>query len=319
MNRVFMFPGQSSRYPEMLERIINGYAPAREVVELASRILDRDLLGIYQAGPASFERNRDVQVGVFLTSHIYMMALQSHGVDADISLGLSLGEYNHLVHIGAIDFEDALKLVDARGRIYDEGPQGMMAALFPIGQEEVDELLARACSAGCVQVANANSPTQFVVAGETVAVEAAMKIAQDDFAIDPVVIERRIPMHTQVFRPAAEALLPHLQAAPFRTPKRPYISNVLGGFVDNPTPARIVELLAAHVYSPVLWRKAIDTVVASKADSVFVEVGPRAVLYNMLQKRWHANQKFKTDVSEGLAANIREIKGIRTAVQEATA
>ena len=319
MTCVFMFPGQSSRYPEMIERIVDAYSGARSIIQLASDTLGRDLLSQYRSGPSSFERNRDVQVGVFLTSHLYLMALKDHGVDAELSLGLSLGEYNHLVHIGAIDFQDALRLVDARGKVYDEGPAGLMVALFPIGLEEVQDLVDRARSAGCVEIANYNSPSQFVIAGETRAVQAAIEIAQDEFAIDPVTIEKQIPMHTTVFRSVADALMPYLRAAPFRAPRRTYVSNVLGACVSNAQPEQIVELLARHVFSPVRWRQAIDEIAVRHPDAVFVEVGPRSVLYNMLQKRWHSNLKFKTDVSENMVANIGSIRASRTRIQEATA
>ncbi len=320
MNHVFMFPGQSSRYPEMLERVLEAYPPARKIVLQASEILGRNLFNQYESQRAAFDRNRDVQVGVFLTSHLYLLALQDNGVEAGVSLGLSLGEYNHLVHIRAIDFTDALRLVDARGRVYDEGPAGMMAALFPIELDEVEDILSRASIAGCVQIANCNTPSQFVIAGETEAVKAAIRLAEDEFSIDPVIIEKQIPMHTKVFRCVADALLPHLKVANFRVPARPYVSNVLGSFVEDVTPARIIELLAQHVYSPVLWRQSIDSVVARNSDSIFVEVGPRGVLYNMLQKRWHSNPKFKTDVTEDLTTNIGSIRaGVRKFAREATA
>lgn len=314
-----MFPGQSSRYPEMLERVVEGFPAARKIVHEASEILGRNLFTLYQVGENVFDRNQDVQVGVFLTSHLYLMALRDNGVNAGVSLGLSLGEYNHLVHIGAIEFADALVLVDARGRVYDEGPKGMMAALFPIEADELEEILSRASALGCVQIANYNTPSQYVIAGESEAVTAAIRLAQDELSIDPVIIERQIPMHTRVFKSVASALLPHLEAANFRVPSRPYVSNVLGGIVEDACPARIIELLSQHVYSPVLWRQAIDNVVARNPDSVFVEVGPRGVLYNMLQKRWHANPKFKTDVSDNLSANIGSIRaGVRRPVREAT-
>ena len=313
-----MFPGQSSRYPEMLQRVVEAFPPASGIVEQASAILGRNLLELYQVGDSVFDRNQDVQVGVFLTSHLYLRALEDNGVDASLSLGLSLGEYNHLVHIGAIDFADALRLVDARGRVYDEGPRGMMAALFPVEPDEIEDLLSRASQFGCVQIANYNTPSQVVIAGEPEAVVQAMRLAEDELSIDPVIIEKQIPMHTNVFKCVSEALRPHLVAANFRAPSRPYVSNVLGGFVENAGPERIVDLLAQHVYSPVLWRQAIDNIVATHPDAVFVEVGPRGVLYNMLQKRWHANPKFKTDVSEDLSENIGSIRaGVRNVVREA--
>ena len=318
MNRVFMFPGQSSRYPEMLQRVVEAFPVARSIVEQASSILGRNLLELYHGGDAAFDRNQDVQVGVFLTSHLYLRVLEENGIDAPMSLGLSLGEYNHLVHIGAIDFADALVLVDARGRVYDEGPRGMMVALFPVEVEEVEGLLTRAAKLGCVQIANYNTPSQIVIAGESAAVQEAVRLAEDELSIDPVIIEKQIPMHTGVFRCVSEALLPHLKAAKFRAPRRPYVSNVVGGFVENPSADQVVDLLARHVYSPVLWRQAIDTIVARHPDSVFVEVGPRGVLYNMLQKRWHPNPKFKTDVSDDLSANIGCIRaGGRNVVPEA--
>src|ERR1039458_8877086 len=89
--------------------------------------------------------------------------------------------------------------------------------------------------------------------------------------------EKQIPMHTSVFKSVAGALLPHLRRANFRAPSRPYVSNVVGGIVENASPEQIVELLSQHVYSPVLWRQAIDSIVARNPDSIFVEVGPRGV------------------------------------------
>jgi [acyl-carrier-protein] S-malonyltransferase len=194
----------------------------------------------------------------------------------------------------------------------------MMAAFFPIEADEVEDIVKRASSSGCVQVANYNTPSQFVVAGEPEAVQVAMRLAEADFAIDPVVIEKQIPMHTEVFRPVSEALLPHLKSANFRKPKRPYVSNVLGNLVEDAGPEQIIKLLARHVYSPVLWRQSIDAIIERQPDAVFVEVGPRGVLYNMLQKRWHANSKFKTDVSDDLRANLGAIRAsARGPVQEA--
>jgi len=53
------------------------------------------------------------------------------------SLGLSLGEYSHLVHIGALELDDALRLVDERGRCYDEAPPGTMATVLTVDRETV--------------------------------------------------------------------------------------------------------------------------------------------------------------------------------------
>src|SRR5215204_3692224 len=90
------------------------------LVAEASNILGRDLLKHYRADNASiFATNRDVQVGVFLSNHLAFRSLGRSGAPATRSLGLGPGEYNHLVHIGALDFAHALRLVDARGKAFD--------------------------------------------------------------------------------------------------------------------------------------------------------------------------------------------------------
>lgn len=300
MTTVLMFPGQSSCHAQMLTRIVSAWPPAAAVIAEASDILSRDLGRHYLPdNTAIFARNRDIQVGVFLCSYLHQRALAARGVGGDLSLGLSLGEYNHLVHIGALDFPAALRLVDARGAAYDDGPESMMASIFPMSVEEIEPYLALARAVGVVDVANLNSPSQNVIAGERAAVEAAIALIEEEAPeVQAVVIERRIPTHTPVFRPVAAALAPHLEAAPWQVPALPYVANVLGEMIAEADGATIARLLRRHVYSPVRWRHSIDLLATRYPDARFVEVGPGAVLFNLLQRRWHANPKYRTDTPD---------------------
>jgi [acyl-carrier-protein] S-malonyltransferase len=299
---VFMFPGQSSKHPEMLERII-AVSPAltEPIIELASSVLGRDLRGCYASeNPFSFASNRDVQVGVFLVNHLHLVVLQDAVDDAPFSLGLSLGEYNHLVHIGALSFEEGLRLVNARGAAYDAGPDGVMAAIFPIDLDALEEVLVRARAHGFIDVANLNSPTQHVVAGERAAVEAALSLLEDEHLVQGRIIERRIPMHTARFAPVAARLRPALERAKWRRPVRPYFPNVCGELFEHPSTGELVALLSEHVHRPVLWRKSIELVTTRWPDAVFVEVGPRTVLTDLLQRSWCKNARFATDGAAGV-------------------
>jgi [acyl-carrier-protein] S-malonyltransferase len=301
MTPIFMFPGQSSRYAGMLELVL-ARAPevARPIVAEASEVLGRDLAAHYRAdNEAAYASNRDVQVGVFLANHLHLRALEHAGVRAELSLGLSLGEYNHLVHIGALAFADALRLVDARGQVYDAGPEGAMASVFPLDLETLQEVVEQVKGHGPLEIGNLNSPTQNVLSGARAAVEAAIPILEEEHGCECVVIERRIPMHASIFHPAADALRPALEAAPWKAPKLPYLPNVTAAFEEDPTPKRIVELLYRHVFSPVRWRDSIDLLAARHPDAAFVEVGPKAVLYNLLTRKWRSNPRFKTDAPEG--------------------
>src|SRR5262249_2625061 len=154
----------------------------------------RDLQAHYRSdNPDIFATNRDVQLGMFLANHLFLKSLERVGVCGDVSLGLSLGEYNHLVHIGGLCFADALKLVDARGAAYDAGPDGAMAAVFPLELAELQAVVARAREYGCLEIANLNSPTQHVLSGERAALSAALAILEEEHFVEGVMIEERIP------------------------------------------------------------------------------------------------------------------------------
>ena len=300
MTPIFLFPGQSSRYPEMIDRLYDWAEPdARAALGEASAALGRDLRAHYRANnPQMFTTNRDVQLGVFLANHVHLLALERAGIFADYSLGLSLCEYNHLVHIGAIGFVDAVRLVDARGAAYDRGPSGVMASVFPLPLEDLQDVVARVTEHGPLEIVNLNSPTQNVIAGTSAAIDAASAILDDEHGAECRIIEHNIPMHASIFAPVATGLRPVLERAPWRTPRRRYLPNVLGHFEDSPTPARIADLLAQHVHSPVLFRASIDFLGAMAADAAFVEVGPRAVLFNLLSRKWRQNPRFKTDAPD---------------------
>lgn len=301
-----MFPGQSSRYPEMLERLMAA-APAEStrVLTEAAAILGRDLVAHYRTDNAAmFARNRDVQVGVFIVNHVYLRLLQQRDVTADVSLGLSLGEYNHLVHIGALSFADALRVVDARGTAYDAGPDGAMLCVFPMELEELRSIVDRARDHGTLEVANFNSPTQHVLAGERAAVIAAAAILEEECFVECVWIEDRIPMHSSRFAPVATQFRRELERAPWTEPVKPYLPNVLGEFLPIATRDDFIDLLTRHVHQPVRWRESIDAVAERFEDAIFVEVGPRSVLYNLLHRTWRPNRKFKSDHPGDLEAAL---------------
>jgi len=306
MNVVLLFPGQSSRYPGMLQKLATGCpAVVLPLFQQASDVLHRNVTDYDTAG--AIASNEYVQVSVFLANHAYWQLLRHEGVDGDFSAGLSLGEYNHLVHIGALEFDAALKLVVARAAAYDRGPFGVMAAVFPVEEDAVADAVSQARVHGICEVVNFNSPTQHVLGGDRPAIDEAIRILEHEQAATCVVIDQRLPMHCSLFAPVAALFSPALAAAPFKTPGRPYLPNVLGRFADDVQPDRIRALLADHVYRPVLFRQSIDVLFDRAVDGVYIEAGPRSVIHNLLGKKWHSFRRYKTDADTNLAAAVAEI------------
>lgn len=250
--------------------------------------------------------NRDLQVSVVVASLMHLAALEAAGVRATASLGLSLGEYVHIAHIGGIDHDDLLFLVDARGRTYDDGPTGKMVAVFPLDHATLVDVV-REHGAGRIEIANLNSPTQHVIAGEHEAVDRVVAVLDRDHVVETKTIEGRIPMHTSRFEPVAHAFRPHLERVAFRPPRLAYRPNVSAEVLPTPSTGDFVRALTAHVHRPVLWRRAIETCVAEHPSVTFVEVGPGRILTNLLQKKWIGNRRAATDGHDDLRAGIAAI------------
>lgn len=301
---ILQFPGQSSRDPTVIERLLGARPHLAGVVEAASSTLGRDLRAHYVASnPAIFATNRDVQVGVFLANQLFAELLAQHEVEAVASLGLSLGEYSHLVHIGAIDFLGALRLVDRRGELYDQGPAGHMVAVFPL-PFEVAERTAAELGGGRVSVAIESSPTQQVLAGPRADMARVLEAIDAEHFVEAVEIEPRIPMHTPVFAPVERALRPVLEAAPLRAPRLDYLPNVDAEPHADPTRAVIVDALARHVTHPVRWRASIERVAALHPGATFLEVGPRAVLSNLFRGAWRPGEALRMDAPTDLCGHL---------------
>jgi [acyl-carrier-protein] S-malonyltransferase len=297
-----MFPGQSSRYPEMIENSLRLAVQSATLVSHASEILGRDLAGHFRgSNSAVFASNRDVQVGVFLANHLHLKLLEEAGIESAWSLGLSLGEYNHLVHIGALSFEEALPLVDERGRLYEaahDSNPGVMVSLFPIDAVTVDRTIAALGLSSRVVVGLYNSPRQQVLTGEQAACEQVIATLEDGAYLEAVEIERRIPMHAPLFEPVARSLAAVLARTALTAPARPYVPNVLGEIVEGASPEQIRACLTAHVYRPVRWQQSVDVLAARLSSPCFLEVGPRAVLCNLFGRGWTPGRRAATDSSE---------------------
>lgn len=314
MTVVFMFPGQSSRYAGMLEAPLAVSTAAGEALNVASELLGRDLRADFAADAAApFVRNEDVQLAVFVVNHLWMVALEAAGVRADVSLGLSLGEYNHLIHIGALPFAEALDLVRARGKAYDSGPPGIMIAAQPVSVVEAEAAIAQASARGVVELVSFNSPSQQILGGDEEAVREAARWLEDEHYAQPVVIEESLPMHSSLFRPVAELFAPALKRAPFTAPKLPYLSNRSATMTAHPSRETFVQRLTEHLYRPVRWRESVEHVHAVLPRAVFVEVGARSVLGNLLRRRWLRVPQISVDrsgaSSASFAADIEALRG----------
>ncbi|MEZ5293532.1 MAG: acyltransferase domain-containing protein [Vicinamibacterales bacterium] len=312
MPNVILFPGQSSADPRALSRARRAHPAAAQVAAEAAAVLGAGDADRYlHADTAPLATNRDVQIVVFVASQMYLRALAEEGVAAETSLGLSLGEYSHLVHIGALDFASALALVSERGRCYDEAPPGVMVTVLGADRDAVEQVVAAGRAHGPVVVSNYNARTQHVVAGAAGAVAWVAHELEEAHGAHTVEIEPRVPMHSPLMTGVAARLRRVLEAAPWMPPAFGYRPNVTAGSIP-PRACRadtFVALLERHVSEPVRWDASVDAVVAACPGATFVEVGPGVVLHNLLGRAWRRVPRAHVDAPDGAdpAAHFRRL------------
>ncbi len=280
---VFVFPGQSSCDAKMFERA------AAVAPDAAARALAdfQDLAGHPFDG--RFDTNLDVQLAVHLTTRVWRACLLEHGLSPVASAGLSLGEYTHLVQIGALAQDASDALVAARGRHYDAGPSGTMVAITGPSAEEVEASLTAVrgrldIDAGELAISNLNSARQVVIAGRSDAVAVAVERLEEDSFAMTTVIESKIPMHVGRFSPVARAFGPDLQRAPWQPPHATWWSNVTGDAVADPDAPTLASTMADHVDHCARWSALLSALLARHPGAVLLEVGPGRVLTGLASR-----------------------------------
>lgn len=282
------FPGQGAQHVGMGRRLAEKYPAARSLYERASSILGYDLANLCFEGPAA-ELDSTVisQPALFVTSLAALEKLRADSPEiplaCEMAAGLSLGEYTALVFSGAMSFEDGLRVVKRRGEAMqaaaDATPSGMVSILL-LDKPQVEQICQEASAHGIIQIANFLCPGNLVVSGENAACERAAELAVAAGG-------RAIPLavagafHTNIMKPADEALAEVLGEVEIRTPEIPVVSNVDG--LTHTDPEEIRELLIRQVISPVRWEDSVNLMLSQGCDE-FYEVGPGKVLKGLLKR-----------------------------------
>ena len=294
-NIAFVFPGQGSQSVGMLADLATEYTIVTDTFSEASDVLGYDLWSLIQNGPSEeLNQTEKTQPALLTASVAIWRVIQASGkINPKLLAGHSLGEYSALVCAGALNFKDAVKLVELRGRLMQEAvPQGTGAMYAIIGLD--NEAIAKACDeasqGAVVSPVNFNSPGQVVIAGEKDAVIRAADICKAAGAKMAVALPVSVPSHCALMKIAAIKLEEALQNIEISAPKIPVINNV---DVKMPTSAAdIKQALVRQLYCPVRWTETVQ-LIASEGVTEFIECGPGKVLTG-LAKRIDRSLKTKT-------------------------
>jgi [acyl-carrier-protein] S-malonyltransferase len=286
-NSAFVFPGQGSQSLGMLSELAEAYSLVHDVFSVASEHVGYDVWQLAQKGP-EFQLNKTeyTQVAVLTADVAVFKVLQKMGAARpEMMAGHSLGEYAALVCSGAISLAEAAPLVARRGQLmqqYVPLGRGAMAAIVGLTDQQV-EFLCNEVSDKDFQVtpANYNAIGQIVIAGHVVAVEEAIKLAEERGARLAKIIPVSVPCHCPLLKEAADIFVQDLDRVNFKQPEIAVISNVDLSVYQSPQKMR--HLLKEQLYRPVRWVETIQLIKKHGIKRV-VECGPGKVLAGLVKR-----------------------------------
>lgn len=256
MSLAFVFPGQGSQSVGMLSQLATEFPHVQATFSEASDTLGYDLWDLVSSGPAeSLNETQHTQPAMLAAGIAVWRSWQSvSDIQPAYLAGHSLGEYTALVAADALSFSDAIKLVEQRGQFMQQAVpvgQGAMAAILGLDDDVVKSICAEAAANGVAEAVNFNSPGQVVIAGDTNAINSAIKLAKEQGAKRALLLPVSVPSHCALMKPAAEQLAQALVDISIQLPVIPVLHNVSVTSVNNE--ADIKRLLAEQLYNPVRW------------------------------------------------------------------
>lgn len=286
MKTVFMFSGQGAQYAGMGKDLYDHYPVAKEIFDRADAVLGYSIKDICFQDEAKLGETEFAQPAILTMSIAAMKVLEEQGVRADMTAGLSLGEYSAYVASGAMDFEEAVALVQKRGKFMAEAvPSGEGAMYAIIGLDTA--LVEKACSEATAEIgalavpANYNAPGQIVIAGKAESAARAAELAKEKGAKMAVKLKVSGPFHTELLQPAADKLGPELQKMHISPMKIPVYTNVNAEVVSSEQD--IIPILTKQICCPVRWETIVRNMAEAGADA-FIELGPGKTLNGFVKR-----------------------------------
>ena len=287
----FLFPGQASQFPGMGKELYNCSPAARDVFAEVDDSLNGHFTDLmFEGDPEVLTRTENAQIAIAAVTIAAWRAMEEITDTIQVpefAAGHSVGEYSALAVTGAVSIADAITLVAERGRLMGQACRqspGGMAALIGIERAVVEDI----CRLTGVFISNINSSTQIVISGNLNNLAQAIDLASYRGAKRAVRLKVGGAFHSDLMRPAQEALNHTINNVSFYDPITPIISNVSAEPLH--TDVQVKDELKVQLQSCVLWDDSIKLMM-DKGATTFVEVGPGAVLTGMLKRSAHGCAK----------------------------
>lgn len=281
----FLATGQGAEQPRMGRELYETAPIFRDAILECERILLKDRVLseplhdlLFSGDGTRLRQTANVQPALFALSYALSRFWASIGIEPDVLIGHSTGEYAAACIAGCFSLEDGLAMIARRARLIEDATRGGATAVVFAAPGDVSGLLAELD--GSVTVTAQNSPQETLIAGpEQAVLRALSRVEEKGWRARRLAIP--YAPHSPMIDPVIEQYRAQIAGVSFHAPHTPLLSNVTGDVLERLD----ADYLCRQLREPVRFSAAITRLQAFDC-SVMLEIGPEPVLQLLARQNW---------------------------------